>query len=214
MSCLPSLNQIAGKYAHRWAVLDDEIQRLNLSQSSAKYEVVDRCKTLCESVLKEILLVTNTKSESEVDSMKIPELTGLVCNMLNIGDEEDKLIKAESTYISETRNSSGTVGHGFGLQRQAAIREAVDDDQVNRVLAVTDSLLTTLVMHCEREFPQQEEEAIIRDTNYDNFLDERYDPIMINSEEYYASDILYMQNPDAYEKGKEEYYENVDFEDR
>ena len=206
MSCLPSLDKIAGKYSERWSHLPTLIERVDLTNATAKEDIPDRCKSLCESVLKDVLVFSGTNTDTEVVSMRnMSDLATATRRVLAFENQEDSLVASEVRYIYELRNDLTTGGHGQGGRRQVDLINSVDPDQTQRILAVTDSLLTMLVVQCERQFPQQLEESTIRDRSYDEFLDSNYGPFVINSEDYYASDVLFNLNPKGYDEGKGAY---------
>lgn len=203
MSCLPSLDNIAFRYSSRWEQLAEEIKRVELVIQLSPEEVCDKCKNLCESVMKEILANIHGFTDEQLDGMGLTDLMPQITDVLNFDDIEKKLVNSEVTYLYEVRNSFGTAGHGRRLGLQADIRSGVDADKNTRILSVTDSLLTTLVTIFEGQFPEAESVTFTRKPYIDAYLDDNFGSISIGEEDYYASEILYGLNPEEYSEYEE-----------
>lgn len=204
MSCLPSLSNCVLRHPERWAGLTDEIRRIDLVLTTSPEEVKDKCKTLCESVIKTMLVASGTKTEEECEYADMNGLKNWTCAFLILEDRDEKVVKAEITYLYESRNNAGTGGHGRSLQRQREIRERVDERENERYLSVTDSLLSDLVNRYEKQYPGEEQEEL-RDERYDEWLDEAYGSFNILEASYAASEVLYRVDPTAYAEGFEQY---------
>ncbi len=206
MSSLTGLSIIALKYPDRWGAITNEISRIDLALATTKEEVSDKCKTLCETVLKTVLVITKTKTEEECESLGMEALKPLVCNLLKLAEADKKLFNAEITYLQNTRNNDGTGGHGRSLQRQAEIRSSINENELDHLISLTDSLVTTIVHRFEEKFPSAEAgNRLKNDANYENFIDSQHEATVINGVHYAASEILYSTDPTAYATGLAEF---------
>lgn len=203
MSSMPKLHAVS--YG-RWQGLAAEVRRMDLALSTTPDEVMDKCKTLCEMVLKSILVFAGSKTDDECDSMNMENLKALVCQTLSLTDAEKDLVKAEITFLVRSRNALGTAGHSRSLQRQLQIRELVNEKDNERALSVADSLLPHLIDRFEVEYP--EPETLERNDNFDTHLDGAFGKIKIYDTDYAASDVLHELDPVAYTAGLSEFAES------
>ncbi len=127
-------------------------------------------------------------------------LKALVCTTLQLEDEDLLVTKAEISFLTRARNRSGVAGHGRSLQRQNELRDAVDKRENERLLGMTDILLGNLIHQFERKFPLSKNN-LVRNSEYDTYLDTAFGRLVISDTEYVASDILYEFDPIAYEDG-------------
>lgn len=210
MSSLPSLDKMAGKYSERWGHLSTLIERVDLTNATAKEDIPDRCKSLCESILKDILVISKEKTDVEVAAIRnMSDLAALTRSVLGFETQEDALVSSEIRYLNELRNDLTTGGHGQGGRRHVELINSVDTDKIQRILAVTDALLFSLITQCQRQFPQEIEDAIIRNKSFDDYLDSNFNSVTIGQEEYFASDILYNLNPEGYKEGLSDFIKEV-----
>jgi hypothetical protein len=206
MSCLPNLNRIAGLHSLRWGGLAEEIRRTDLALTTTPEEVIDKCKTICESVLKSILVEQKIKSEDETEKIDMEGLKVLLLEHLPFEEVDRNLIRSEIDFIVRLRNQSGVGGHGRSLQRQTELRLQIDPKRNERALLTVDSLLTFLIQFFEDTYP-------INDSNerfevYDEYLDTTYDPVDIEGLQYTASEIVSNTNPEWYKKAATEFIIN------
>lgn len=203
MSSMPNLSNCVLRHPERWAGLTDETRRIELVISTAPEEVKDKCKTLCESVLKTMLVSSSVKTEPECESADMNALKTWSCELLELSESDAKIVKAEVTYLYEGRNRDGIGGHGRSLQRQREIRDEVDERENERYLSVCDSLLADLIYRFERRFPVTAKNA--RNKDFDESLDSMHGPFDILTETYSASEIVYGLSPDIYQAALNEY---------
>lgn len=194
------------RYPMRWARIEDELRRIDLYSATSPEEVFDGCKTLCETVIKTILTETHTMTDEECDGLSLEALKPLLCEILELPDDHAKLTKAQITYLQNTRNTAGIAGHGRSLSRQAEIRQALEKERVEHILALTDTLLTDII-HCfEKKFPAIDFSEINEQNEaYDDFVDGQYSGITINEVPYLASEILFNVDRTAYNNGLKEF---------
>lgn len=203
MSSVPKLYAIS--YG-RWQGLGDEVRRLDLVVNTTPDEVTDKCKTLCEMVLKSILVFAGAKTDDECDSIDMEGLKMLVCQTLSLDSAEADLIKAEITFLARSRNTRGTAGHGRSLQRLRELRELANEKDNERILGIADSLLPYLIDKFETQYPEPEK-TLERDSSYDTYLDIAFGKIKIYDMEYPASDVLHELDPVAYATGFKDFSE-------
>ncbi len=207
MSCLPNLSSITLIHPQRWSSLETEIRRVDLVLSTAPEEIRDKCKTLCETVMKTIIISALVATEQECEAMNMDGLKTLVCRALALEDEDLVVTKAEILFLTRARNRSGMAGHGRSLQRQGELRGVVDERGNERLLGMTDTLLGNLIHQFEKKFPLAQESPG-RNNDYDIYLDAVFGKLIINDTEYVASDILYEVDPIAYEEGLRQFSES------
>jgi len=206
MSSLTRLSIIALKYPSRWSSITNEISRIDLALATTKEEVSDKCKTLCETVLKTVLVITETKTEEECESLGMEALKSLACDLLKLAEADKKLFNAEITYLQNVRNNDGTGGHGRSLQRQEEIRSSINENELDHLISLTDSLVATIVHRFEEKFPSAKVGSSFKnDANYESFIDSQNKATMINGVRYAASEILYSTDPTAYASGLAEF---------
>lgn len=190
----------------RWSALATEIRRIDLVLNTTPDEVPDKCKTLCEIVLKSILVFSKAKTDDECDSMTMENLKELVCQTLSLTDAEKDLVKAEILFLARSRNVRGTAGHGRSLQRQQEIRDSANEKDNDRFLSVSDSLIPFLIETFEAQYPEPHEK-LERSESFDAYLDSEFGTIQIYDAHYPASDVLHEVDPLGYELGLKSFSE-------
>jgi len=202
MSNLPSLSNCVLRHPERWSGLSDEVRRIELVITTAPEEIKDKCKTLCDTVLKTMLISSGTKTELECDHSDMNNLKAWSSELLELNQRDGKLVKAEITFLYEGRNSGGISGHGRSLQRQHEIRSGVNDRENERYLSVCDSLLSDLIYRFEAKYPT----VSVNDRNqeFDASIDSDCGPFSVLSETYTASEVLYNLSPDIYRMASNE----------
>lgn len=203
MSCLPNLNKIAGQHSERWGALGSEIRRVDLILNTAPEEIPDKCKTLCESILKSILIDQKLKTEEDTEAINMEGLKALVLEHLPLEETDKSIIRAQIDFIVTRRNNSGVGGHGRSIQRQSQLRSEVCTRDVEYVLAITDSLTSFIVDFFEEKFPVKNDSE--RFGLYDEFLDSTYEIVNIEGNEFSPSEIMFYANPAGYKKAAQDF---------
>ena len=197
----------------RWTALLGEIRRLDLINSTQPEQVCDKCKTTAETILKSILSYSGVFSEVNVDVLDMPKLINEVLGTLKVSTYEEKILRAQLTFLMEVRNTHGTAGHGRSLLEQVRIREEVDEALNERIIHVADACFSSIIEIFEQTFPTQEilgsyDENLDFNTSYDD----QYEEIILGKLSFKASFVLFSCDPVAYSQAIEDNKKNLDNE--
>jgi hypothetical protein len=210
MNPLILLKSICDRYP-RWVPLMSDLRSLGLISSTLPEQVSDKCKTLAETTLKNILTFSGAFAVDEVEAFDMVKLTNEVVKILDFSTYEEKLFRAQLIFLTEIRNSSGTAGHGRAFVTQERIRAEIDESLNERIIRVVDPCLAGLVEIFENKFPTQNTKSEYeQNEDFNSAYDDDHLDIVLDELSFKASFVLYSCDPVAYKQAVEDDKEKTD----
>lgn len=204
MNPLVLLKSICDRYP-RWVPLMSDLRSFGLISSTLPEQVSDKCKTLAETTLKNILTFSKAFAVDEVEGFDMTKLTNEVVRVLEFSTYEERLFRAQLIFLSEVRNSSGTAGHGRSFVTQERIRAEIDESLNERIIRVVDPCLAGLVEIFEKKFPTTDSKSEYdQNEDFNSSYDEDHPEIVLDELSFKASFVLYSCDPVAYKQALED----------
>jgi hypothetical protein len=183
----------------KWQPLAQYVQRIEAYTDDDPAFIVENSKALIESICKTILRDANEPFENNIN---INQLVSKALKYLGALEQNIKFARALITMaqaMGELRNSFGTVSHGKSideLDQESPITSATSQFLVS----ITDNLVCYILRVYHHEHPQRNEPRLGYTDNdeFNAYLDELYEKVLIANNEYLASEVLFNMDPTAY----------------
>lgn len=197
---------------NKWNPLREYILRIENFLDSAPGLVIENCKSLLESIFKTVLVEVNHKTAEDLKDLNIGTLYKQVKTCLFLEKRGYcNVIGSFTKALAEFRNALGETSHGKDIYTLENNRNALFHDEVNFLIATTDSISFFLLSYYTNLHPslaeKRKELKYADNSDFNDWFDQTESPVNVGGISLSPSKTLFDGDTEAYKVQLEVYQE-------